>query len=362
MSGVQWTPPFLDEAATAINGTVFRQDSSAEICATSWECPRDGNIEGFEFFLATVTVAPGNGLTCSIQAVDTGTGLNSGTPLQSFVTSAGQPSAAGWISGTFGSVQAVTRGEIYHFVIAFTPTYTTGDICVGVFTGSVSSGFPYAIRQTNTKDQTLIPIIVARYDDGTYSVMGLEQWAVTQITSVSMQTDTTFIEAGLSFTVDTPQYLRSVAFKGRGNSANNSCNIKIYDADGTTVLNTTPHDWDLAPSVAGPYRFRRYLTEDVLLTPGNRYRAVLAAGSATLNTELWYGVFPSLAVMDAIENGQDAYMTAKKSADGLWTDYNNGTDGYRKPQFHLGLVPAESSGGGTVFIPQGSPRFGIGVS
>jgi hypothetical protein len=349
VSGGTWIPVRGDEGYSSINGNTYVLDATGEIACLVFQAPKTGNLSRFETYVAVVTNAPDNAVRFSFQDVDTSTGLPDGTPDQS-TTVAGGSVLVGWLSpGDFGASRAVTRGNILAACVD-TPNFTAADnFALGGRVQSTSSGFPYGVSATTTKQATTLPIFAVRYDDGTYAYLAPEMWAVQQVSSRAYQNDTTPDEFGLRFQVPFPTTLKAVAIHARMN-ANNTADLVVYD-DADMVLDTQTIDSDIGQSSAGLRYLVYTLTADVPIEEDREYRVVLKAGSATINTEIWYSVFASEALMQTSDAGH-LFVATQRTNDGAWTDYDNSGDGFLKPSISL-LFTAfdDGAGGGSGFFP-----------
>lgn len=331
-----WLPRWQDEAVTAINATTYVLDATGEVAAFICHAPKTGNLQGVEAYIGAVTNVLNNGLRCGIQGVSLTTGLNDGVYSRSVTSAANTPAATGWFSSAnFSSVLAVTRGDLIAIVFD-NPSFTASDnIALGSITVSSSQAFPFGITATNTKQTNNFPLMALRYDDGTYAPLNPELWGINGLLSRDFQNDTTIREYGLSFSLPFPAVLRGMAFRGLSASANNAHDVIVYDTDGTTVLLTKTIDGDVVSSVGSPRMSPILFPSDITLATGSRYRVVVKAGSATINTRVYYATFNSLALLDTVDGaGQDWYATSKSDA-GVWTNYNNGTDGFHLPAISL---------------------------
>lgn len=362
LTNVAWWPPLQDESQTALGtNTTYQINASGELAAIVGQWPRTGNIDRIGLVIGAVGVAPVNGTQVSLQDVD-GSGLPDGTPDQSGTIAAGSM-VVGHHEVTLGSSRAVTRGGIGAAVITI-PSFTAGDsinVAFGIL--CTSSLLPYGVKVTNTKDQTNLPVIWLRYDDGVYASFHQELWAVTAFNGLVLETDRTPDEAGTRFSHASPFSFSKVAIQVF-NTAATTFDVVVYD-DANTVVDTLTLDSDLS-SAAGAYRYLYGLFASDIQYPGGdvAWRVVVKPSSSTLQSRLGQWELPSLAHFDTIA-GQSVFATGRTDA-GSWVDYNNGTDGYRFAKVHLGINGFDDAtgggGGGTVYIPQTSPRFGIGVS
>ncbi len=341
-----WAPDRLDESHTDIGATTYLCDANGEYCAIIGKVPKSGTLTRFEFNLRALANAVDNGIRCSFQDVNTTTGLPDGTPDQSATIASGAQSA-GWTNpGDFSGTRTVTAGDVICCVIE-NPSFTASDsFAVGSYTFTSTQGLPYAVNGTGTKQGTSMPIVVLRYDDGTYECLfGAEYWPVSTVTNLSYQADTTPDEAGMAFTVDLGYTLSGIACRiAPSAGASVTYVLNVYDSGGS-VLSTQTLDNDIGSSPSAVRYFHFPLTSPLTLTAGALYRVTLSPVSTTSGLALYYGGFASAALMDVIEFGSDWYMTTRTNA-GSWTDYNNSSDGFRRPHIHLNLTPPTSGVGG----------------
>jgi hypothetical protein len=343
LTNVAWWPPLQDESQTAIGpGTTFQINASGELAAIVGQWPRTGNIDRVGIVIVTVGTAPVNGTQVSLQDVDLSTGLPDGTPDQSATIAAGSM-IVGHHEVTLGSSRAVTRGGIGAAVITI-PSFTAGDnISVGYNTLCTSSLFPHGVRITNTKDQTSLPYIWLRYDDGVYASFHQELWAVTAFNGLVLETDRTPDEAGTRFSHASPFTFSKVAIQLYVTAAT-TYDVVVYD-NASSVIATLTLDSDLNSATAA-YRYLYGVFPSDISYPGGdvAWRVVVKPSSATLQNRLGQWDLPSLAHFDTIA-GQSVFATGRTDA-GSWVDYNNGTDGYRFAKVHLGINGFDDATGG----------------
>jgi hypothetical protein len=330
-----WAPQRVDEAHTAISASTYVADQSGEYIALVGQVPKAGVLTRFEFNLAAVTNAADNGIRCSFQDPVDSTGLPDGTPDQHATIASGSQSV-GWMNpGDFNTTRTVAAGDMLCCVID-NPSFTASDsFAVGAYTFTTAQGLPYGVKVTGTKDGSILPIIMLRYDDGTYeSFAGSEYWPSKTITHVDPQSDTTPDEVGMAFTVDRPYTLSAVAMQLTP-GANTTIVVKVYDAS-HNVLSSQTFDTDVSANAAN-IRYNHYpLATPLMLAAGVLYRVTVSPQSSSIDCQVHYDSFESAALMDALEFGSDWYQTSRTDA-GAWTDYNASSPGFRRPHFCLKL-------------------------
>lgn len=343
-NGGFWLPTRTDENTTGINATVYRIDLSGEIAAMVVRAPKAGNLTRCEAYINTVTNAPDNGLRFSFQDVSTSTGLPDGVVDQSATIAMGSVTAGWGNPGDFDMARTVTRGEVVACVVDI-PTFTSmDDVGMGGYNTSSTSGFPYGVSATNTKNGTTLMPVGLRYDDGTYAYVAAELRTATAITSRSYQNDTTPDEFGVAFSLPFKTTLAGFSAHLRFNSANNSADAVVYDGAGMAQVTDTL-DGDVTSSVTSARWYNHYFSTPVTIAPNTTYRLVFKAGSSTLSTEVWYDQLNAVSLMETSEAGQLFYGTQRTDA-GAWTDYNSGT--FLRPHISLYFTGLNVPAGGHI--------------
>ncbi len=344
-----WSPNRFDESHTSINTTTYLCDANGEYCAYIGKVPKTGTLTRFEFNLGAVANVVNNGIRCSFQDPNATTGVPDGGVDQSVTITAGAQ-IVGWVNpGDFDSTRAVTAGDYLCCVIE-NPSFTAGDsFAVGAYIYSSNQGLPYGLRVAGTKEGVTLPIIALRYNDGTYeTLLGCETWPSKSIGSIAFQEDTSPDEAGLAFFVDKAYTLYGVSFQVSPSAGvSTTYAFNLYDS---ALLQTQTLDTDVGSATSGNKYYSIPLATPLLLSPGTVYRATLAPVSTTSDMTMYYDSFESAAIMDALEFGSDWYMTTRVNG-GAWTDYNNSSDGFRRPHISLKLAPPTGGGGSA-----GGPR------
>lgn len=353
LNGGLWIPMQKALGASALATNVYVMDATGEYVAMVIRAPKGGNLQGFECMVGAVGNVLDNGTTFSFQDVDLTTGLPDLVRDQFVTTAASTPAAAGWYNpGNFNATRAVSRGDLVAMVIE-NPTFTAGDsLSISHLLAAVSGlqGFPYGVNVTGTKQLQSVPVFALRYDDSTYGFLGSECWAISSIGTWTANTGTTPDEVGLAFTLPFPARLSSVMFTGSV-AASADWDIVLYDSS-SNVLATQSCDDDVTGSTGSIFHSHTF-DAAVELAGGSLYRVALKPTTANSIT-LPYGVFNSLPLMDTVEGGQAFYGTSRTDA-GSWTNYNNGTDGYRRPRMYLRFDAFDDgqTGGGMTLLGTG---------
>lgn len=345
-----WFPHGMWPNSTfSINTNTYVMDASGEKAVLVFRVPKTGNIDRLAAVIAAVGNAPDNGLRFSLQNVQATDGQPDGTVDENATVASGSV-ATGWLeSGALSAARAVTRNDLLAAVIDF-PTFVAGDSVTvqAMLFGTNIVNFPYGIANTS-KQAINYPQIFLRYDDAIWMSVHPVLAPFTSVTTFSMNTGTTPDEAGVAFTPQFDCKLRE-AFIQTSIAAAADFDIVLYDS-GNNVLSTETYDGDVTGTTSGRHT-HVYFDTDVELAAGSLYRLVVKAAAAAANVTLTYGVVPS-QMFDTTIGGTDYYATARTNA-GSWTNYNNGTDGYRKPGILLGfshLDDGAGGGGATMFVP-----------
>jgi len=342
-----WFPPYPQGASQALNASTFLMDASGEYVSLVLCAPMAGTIDKFGTFLAAVGNAPDNGLRFSMQGVDLSTGLPDGV-VDQFATVASGSVTTGWLDpGAFDTSRTVTRGELFACVVDF-PTFVAADSVTvqGMVLGGGGSfeGFPYGTSITGTKSAAAIPQIYLHYTDGggLWVPASTQMWPYSSVATQTLDVDTTPDEIGLAFTLPYRATLDRVQIALNTVSAASNFDLVLYDSGGTPLA-TSSHDGDVT-QVANVVRvFELLLASAVELTPGSLYRLIIKP-STTNNVNIQYGVVPS-DLFAAAPGAGEFYLTQRTNA-GAWTDFNNGSDGYRLPTIALGFSAGSDGAGG----------------
>jgi hypothetical protein len=343
--------------------TTYVLDASGEIAAVIFKAPKTGSIDRVTAHVGAVGNTPDNGLRASLQNVNLTTGVNDGTPDENATIASGSV-AVGLLEWTLSASRSVTINEEVAVVIDI-PTFTAGDSVTITHqsTGGNSVGFPYGIAATSSKQSSAMPMLAVRYTTGEWYL--LTPWfnLFSSTTTFNIDNGTTPDEVGLAFTLPWNAKLAEAQWSIAVQATTSDFDIVLYDAS-NTVLSTSSEEGHIVASTSA----RRYLTmfDHVTLTAGALYRLVIKP-TTTNNVSLNYGVVPSGDLFLASQTGGVAYATARTDA-GAWTNYDNGSDGYRIPYIQLwlsavddGAVSALTPAAGALAWTGYAPSLGFSI-
>jgi hypothetical protein len=350
--------PKHDETYT-LSASVYAMDAVNEICATVGYPPKAGNIDRIWFRVQAVGNAPDNGLQASIQSVSATDGLNTGTILGATnnakaSTAAGTPSAAGGVELTLAEVAAVTTTVPIAVVIGFVSFTAADNVTIAETNRTGDTGFPFSISSTNGKRTATMPIMAVRYDDGTWWMMDDEIPPFTAVSFFDYDTGTAIKEVGERRIYPFPVRITRVRVFLSVAAANGSLDLHIYDASDTDLITPITHDTDWSGSATG-FRWVLFHLATPLDVPANTAITIAFEPTTTVNLRLPYGEFDSAGLMQAMPPCDSGWYARSRgtSGSGAWTDYNNGTDAYRRIRGMAlelsGFDDGTGGGGGTTF-------------
>lgn len=301
-------------------------DGSTEKVAAVFVVPRTGTLSGVELLLGTVSQAPSNGVKFSFQDVDLSTGNPDGSADQYRVVTSGISSSAWLASGVMddagtgsGNKRSVTRGQILSLVMEFQSFNASDSVRWAIFsTIATNPGhFPFVALNTGSwAKNTVVPIIVLKYDDNTYEqiTFPLGPPPIKTITSLSYASDNvTQDEAGMRFI---PASRMTVSGVWAAVDADENCDLILYDAS-NNVLGSFSVDKDVRRTTTGGV-FVGLFSSDVELTPGNTYRISIKP-TTTTNIALSYYTVDSADILNATQVDSSWQWTQRVDA-GAWSD------------------------------------------
>lgn len=288
----------------------------------------------------------------SLQGVDAsgnsdGTDLGGGSPTLVTFT---PPADATW-DGTTQTVTltnayTIARGAFFAIVI----DYNTGTVNAGnnsSFTTDYTSAyqqFPYVIQNDagSRTRRNSIPVIAYLSASKCYG------YAAFGSSNASIHDGSTPDEAGLIFTLPAEWgYTYQIVGVNTGirfGTAGQTVRMRLYDSDGSTVLQTIDIDSDntRAASVSGC--FAEYYFDEATLSTlnfGSTYRITFTVTAASGGVIIPYYTLPSSTYLTSFPLSDNAYWTQRTDA-GAWTDTNT-----RRPWIALIFDDwTEPSGGG----------------
>lgn len=288
-------------------------DAAGEKAAFIFQAPKTGTVAKVGFRTRTVTT--GDTVDVRLETVSTANGDPTGTLLGANSNGA-QVIADGddgtWFLTALTTPVAVTKGDIIAVVIV--NGGGGGDLNIG-HTTRWTVNFPYVddfVGGAWTKDDEA-PGCALEYNDGSYAhspgVFPVSDISLTVNFNNTSDPD----HRGLKFKLPFPFRIIGMWFSG---DLDGNADIKLYDSDGTTVLETISLDSDIRYGTAGDFTLIWFagaysLAKDVF------YRVVLEPTSAT-GVDLDEFDVDAAAIMDSFPGGQNFHYTEKKDAG--WTD------------------------------------------
>lgn len=337
-SPLEWPYGLMDRAAlTAISGTM---DAAGEYFSAITVAPKTGNIHKIGFGTGTVTSA--QTLDARIETVD-GSGNASGTLFGTNTNgSQASPASNTWYWVTLTADAAVTMGDV--FAIAIKWAGSAGSLVINYSLRgthiSAAGGMPYSGGNTGStfKDANNAPALAIEYSDGTRTHCGTFPYSSTTV-SQNINTGTTPDEAGALFQVPFACKVNGALVKASASATTFA--VKLYDADGSTVLaskTAIDSEWE---SGAGGAR-RVLFSSEITLAAATSYRLTILPEAAT-NVTVYSVTVDSAGTLEAWPGGANFYWTQRTDG-GAWTDTNT-----KIPQVALlisSLADGASSGGG----------------
>lgn len=348
----------------SLGSSTYLIDATGEKTVLIWECPRAGDLDRFDLLIGTVANSPDNGLRASFQGVD-GSGNNDGTILgatnNAFVTYA-HTVTTGWKSTNFGEVVTVTRGQKIALVVDI-PSFTAGDsVTISHLDPTVALGLPYGLSATGSRQFSGLPILVPHYTDG-YAPIAEWYPAVDSVNTVAYHVNTAVAdEWGLALQLEGPIKLDALLARLVVTAAGDF-EVVVYDAADTILGGgAATYDGDVF-SAAGSTRFCRLQTKSITELAANTLYRITIRPTTTNSVTLAYWTFNSAALMQGtVAGGDNFYMTSRVNQAGAWTNYNNVTDGFRRPVMYLGASAISDGAGGGGGDTGGLRRFNAGFN
>lgn len=314
------TPPV---AALTINPgaglfSSFLIDASGEKLAVQFSVPKDGNIAKAAFLLGTVTQAPVNGLTVSLQDIDLVTGDPDGTQDQTFAVAQAAIVTDAWIEGTFGAVRAVQAGEHIALVVEFT-TFATGDsLNINNLTGATRSLFMHSSHVDHftaawAKSISANPILYIEYDDGsTAHIPGCFPFKASANQTISNATDPD--EVGIRISLPFP--CRAIGMWAMV-SISNGADFDLVFYEGTTAQRSLPAVFDEDIGTESGFAGVVCMFDPFTLVANTEYIAAVKGGAGSTVTIVGIEV-AAAKNLDAWSAGQPARQMTRVDL-GAWT-------------------------------------------
>lgn len=292
--------------------------------------PKTGNIARFGFCLGnTVT---GSTVDCRVETVTGTPGVPSGT-LWGTNTNGAVVIAAGDDNtsklATLTAAAAVTKGD----VIALVVDQSDGNTNVHCF-GDENPHLPYSLAHSAVAwfIQTFrAPCVWVEYDDNTVlPCFGCYPFHL--INSATINTGSTPDVVGMRFQLPFPARITGAWcwIELDGDATVKLVSTAYHQVNGTGILASKALS-NSNRATTGPGLFYVDFTATYDIAANTDYRLIIEP-STTTNMVVYNGSCSSLLQMDGYPGGSLwPYTSAKDpTADGSWTNYNNGVDGYRR--------------------------------
>lgn len=329
-------------------------DAADEKYSVIFQNPETKNISKLWFMTGTVTT--GADIDVRIETVSTSDGNPTGTLLATnsnhvqTITSGNDNTE---FEVTLDAVAAATRGQLVSAVLA-NPGSSFGNIQFRYCSPyNVGGRLPYTALFTSSwaKSASVTPLIAIGYDDGSWAVPpGCIAFNATSAATFN-NTSTPDIK-GLKFQF--PFGIRVSGFWFVGDM-DGEVDIRLvtsayHEANATGILESIALDPDQRPSVAAG-QYNCLLDTPVEIAASTASRLIIVPTSAT-NVTLAEITFPNAGIAASFNGGTNFSLTTAKdpTGDGSWTNYNNGTDGYRQPLMGLLIDGIDIPAGGGSFV------------
>lgn len=340
--GGLWTPTFpTSSSGGAPSYTNLTIDAAAESVGMKFTAGKTGNINKIHW--KTNTTTTGASIAVGIRTVDGTNGFPTTTAVGTDGTQTVLASDDNVIlTTTLGAVAAVTKGTTY-FVRIAQPTSSFGSMQVGIYAREAMRD-PYVVLNTGVSPavswavQTGNPTFMLEYDDGTFEVPA-GCFFGNPVNTYTYNNTSTPDTRGAGFQVPNECTMDRVAFYAdMDGDANISLVSSAYNQGaGTGILATFAYDLNNRSATTAGLHIVTFSSK-VTLSPGTTYRLIVEPTTATSCILYDYGL-PSSGAYGAKHGLPNFYSTSAKdpTGSGSWTNYNNGTNGYRVPFFYLNI-------------------------
>lgn len=312
VQGFQTIPAFPGDPV--VNYTNMLIDAASEKAACIITVPKTGTIDKVAFRTGTVTT--GDTVDVRLETVSAANGDPTGTLIAanangSQVIGAGDDDT--WFTTSLTTGPSVTRGDVIAVVIV--NGGGGGNMNISRLSSQMPSGsFPYTDLFTASWAKSPNCAVVAlEYDDASYeNVIGAYPYSAIA-TTTTYNSGSTPDEKGLKFRLPYP--VRVIGFWVGVDMIAGPTDMKLYDSDGSTVLETVSLDNNIRSSGGN---HAQYFASSYILAKDTFYR-LTCVPSTTSNVRLFEVEVDAVAVMDALEGGQNFHWSERTDA-GAWTD------------------------------------------
>ena len=298
-------------------GIDVTMDAAGEYLSNILVAPKTGNIHKIGFLTGTVTTPQTlDARVETVSATGNATGTLWGTNTNG---SQASPASGTWYWVTLTADAAVTQGDV--FAIAIRWASSAGNLAIrSSIRGphiSIGGGLPYAggAGGSDFKEVNSAPAFALEFDDGSRTHCGSFPHTNTVTFSQNINTGTTPDEAGAIFQV--PFSCKIIGALVKTTATSTTYAVKLYDSDGTTVLESkTSIDGDVTSGAGGAVRI--IFDSEVTLAKDTSYRLTILPEAAS-NVRVYRATIDSAGTRQAWPGGTNFYWTERTNA-GAWTD------------------------------------------
>ena len=291
----------------------------------------------------TGTVTTGATVDVRVETVDPATGLPSGTLFGTNSNADQVVDAADdntWFVTTLTTGPSVTKGDMIAIVIA-NPGASFGDMQISCIQGE--GGITYGLLFTTSWAKTVNrgPVNYLEYSDGSIHSMPMFIAPFTNFVSLTFNNNSTPDEIGIIFQFPFP--FRVTGFWARVD-VDSLVDVKLYDSDGSTVLQSFTLDPDIrrANTVID---YRMFFSGESSLKADTNYRITVTPTGSMRFQEY---TLDKATAMDALMGGQNVHKTERTDG-GSWTETTT-----KRPRIGL-MVDGFDDGGAAPFKKLTSP-------
>lgn len=261
-------------------GNSFLLDAAGEKYAVCFVVPKDGTITKLGHLLGTVTQAPANGLTISLQEIDLTTGDPNGTPLDSVTGVTTGVATGGFPIGTLPTGVSVQAGQHKAAVFEFTNFSASDSLNFYVLGSAGRVPFMHSTHIDHyttswAKSINSFPGLYVEYSDGsTAPIPGNFPLGSLTYTLTDFRTGSTPDEVAL-YIASLPFSCRCVGLWAMVNPSNGAAfDLILYD-NSNAILGQFPTPFDEDIGTENGFAGVAVMFDPVVLSAGATYRACL---------------------------------------------------------------------------------------
>lgn len=323
-----------------------RLNGVGEYTAYIFKIPLTGNIANI-YFPIDISSSAGNALATLETLAGSNPSYPSGTLYHANATNTVAISTTNniYYGCGFTAFPATANDEV-----ALKITNQTGDYRPGYYTRDQDLRFPYIYRDIGSPGGVnATPSLLIEYDDGTL----ITPAGCNPMVGKTFEDITSSSNPNVLGMVIIPDYDWIVDAYWTGGQFTGNCNIKLVEADwnkstgagllaSDTITSATRYNTNYG-------LFYNYWGQEIQLTQGEKYRLIVEPTTATAS-RMYALAYPDGDYLDAYGLGDSslAYATEAQNPtqDSDWTDFDNGTDGFKIYPSGLRVINTPSGGGG----------------